>query len=138
MACSRCIMLRNDIRVHALTKSLFAFIFNHIHYSENLQLDTLMLLLNREGSFRTEGAPMESCRPAIIVSFGVTAHWLPQKGNREAGIDSVAESCGLMQSGHPQFETLRSVPLKKGDWAMTIFNFRTNSPGRSVSKVARR
>ncbi|SRR5437016_3357644 len=91
MACSRCIMLRNDIRVHALTKSLFAFIFNHIHYSENLQLDTLMLLLNREGSFRTEGAPMESCRPAIIVSFGVTAHWLPQKGDREAGIDSVAE-----------------------------------------------
>ena len=57
MACSRCIMLRNDIRVHALTKSLFLFIFNHIHYSENLQLDTLMLLLNREGSFRTESVP---------------------------------------------------------------------------------
>src|SRR5260370_38880398 len=79
MACSRCIMLRNDIRVHALTKSLFEFIFNHIHYSENLELDTLMLLLNREGSFRTEGSPMESCRPAIIVSFGVTAHWLPKR-----------------------------------------------------------
>jgi hypothetical protein len=29
--------------------------------------------------------------PAIIVSFGVAAHWLPQKGDREAGIDSVAE-----------------------------------------------
>src|SRR6266849_1770339 len=64
--------------VHGLSNSLFSFLFNHIHYSENLQLDTLMLLLNREGSFRTEGSPMESCRPAIIVSFGVTAHWRPK------------------------------------------------------------
>jgi len=32
-------------------------------------------VLNREGRFHTESAPMESCRPAIIVSFGVTAHW---------------------------------------------------------------
>src|SRR5579859_7939129 len=32
-----------------------------------------MLVLNREGRFHTESAPMESCRPAIIVSFGVTA-----------------------------------------------------------------
>src|ERR1700682_5918417 len=32
-----------------------------------------MLVLNRGGLFHTESAPMESCRPAIIVSFGVTA-----------------------------------------------------------------
>src|ERR1700680_3839199 len=32
-----------------------------------------MLVLNREGRFHTESAPMESCRPAIIVSFGVAA-----------------------------------------------------------------
>jgi hypothetical protein len=50
-----------------------------------------MLLLNREGGFHAESFPMESCRPTIIVSFGVTAHWLPHKGSREAGIDSVAE-----------------------------------------------
>jgi hypothetical protein len=37
-----------------------------------------------------------------------------QKGDREAGIDSVAESCGLMQSGHPQFETPRSAPVATG------------------------
>src|ERR1700730_12254561 len=54
---------------------------------------------------------MESCRPAIIVSFGVTAHWLPQKGSREAGIDSAAEFRGLMPFGHPRFETPRSAPV---------------------------
>ena len=70
-----------------------------------------MLLFNREGGFHTGSHPMENCWPAIIVSFGVTAHWLPQKGDREAGIDSVAEFRGLMQSGHPRFETLRSVPV---------------------------
>jgi hypothetical protein len=36
---------------------------------------------------------MESCRPAIIVSLGVTAHWRP-KGVSAAGIDSVAEFSG--------------------------------------------
>jgi hypothetical protein len=35
----------------------------------------------------------------------------PQKGFSEAGIDSVAEFCGLMPYGHPQFETPRSAPL---------------------------
>jgi hypothetical protein len=70
---------------------IFPFIFKYIHNHDNLLFDNLMLLFNREGSFHTESAPMESCRPAIIVSFGVTAHWLPQKGGREAGIDSVAE-----------------------------------------------
>jgi hypothetical protein len=34
-----------------------------------------------------------------------------RKGYGEAGIDSVAEFCGLVQSGHPQFETPRSAPL---------------------------
>jgi hypothetical protein len=73
---------------------------------------------------------MESCRPAIIVSLGVTAHWLPQKGGREAGIDSVAEFCGLAQHGHPQFETPRSAPVAQAflpvffrGWAMAIFIF---------------
>src|SRR6266853_6334409 len=70
---------------------------------------------------------MESCRPAIIVSFGVTAHWSPQKGDREAGIDSVAEFRGLMQHGHPRFETPRSAPVPQAflpvffwGWAMAI------------------
>jgi hypothetical protein len=45
---------------------------------------------------------MENCRPAIIVSFGVTAHWLPQKGDREAGIVLVAQAflpvfCSVLQ-----------------------------------------
>ena len=76
---------------------ILSFVFKYITNSDNLQLDDLMLLLNREGSFRTEGSPMESCRSAIIVSFGVTAHGghnpsvSEGNGNREAGIDSVAE-----------------------------------------------
>src|SRR6266478_976342 len=48
---------RIAMRVHAPSNSLFSFIFKHIHHSKNLQLDTLMLLLNREGSFRTESVP---------------------------------------------------------------------------------
>src|SRR6266568_4940901 len=85
---------------------------------------------------------MESCRPAIIVSFGVTAHWLPQKGDREAGIDSVAEFRGLTQHGHPRFETPRSAPVAQaflpvffGGWAMAI-SVVSDIPAcsRSVSK----
>jgi hypothetical protein len=38
-----------------------------------------MVLLNREGGFHTGSRPMENCRPAIIVSFGVTAHRRPKK-----------------------------------------------------------
>jgi hypothetical protein len=92
-----------------------------------------MVLLNREGGFHTGSRPMENCRPAIIVSFGVTAHWLPQKGNREAGIDSVAEFRGLMPFGHPRFETPRSalvpqafLPVFFRGWAMAIFIFLTS------------
>src|SRR6266852_8540689 len=103
---------------------IFSFVFKYITNSDNLQLDDLMLLLNREGSFRTEGSPMESCRPAIIVSFGVTAHWCPQGCQRSRNRFHGRVSC-LMQFGHPRFETLRSVPLKKGDWAMTILIFLT-------------
>jgi hypothetical protein len=63
-----------------------------------------MVLLNREGSFHTESSPMESCRPAIIISFGVTAHWSRTAqsvsegkfGVSAAGIDSVAEFRGVM------------------------------------------
>jgi hypothetical protein len=83
--------------IHASTNSHVPFIFKYIANFENLLFDNLMVLFNREGSFRTESSPMESCRPAIIVSFGVTAHGLLHPsvsegdGSREAGIDSVAE-----------------------------------------------
>src|ERR1700726_4510405 len=89
---------------------IFPFIFKYIHNHDNLLFDNLMLLFNREGSFHTESAPMESCRPAIIVSFGVTAHWSPQgfwcSRNRFRG----RVSC-LMQSRSSRFETLRSAPV---------------------------
>ena len=38
-----------------------------------------MLLLKSRRGLRAGSAPMESYRPAIIVSFGVTAHWSPSE-----------------------------------------------------------
>ena len=45
---------------HALTKFFLPFSFNQITAFMNLPLDSRMLRLNREGSFRTESFPMES------------------------------------------------------------------------------
>jgi hypothetical protein len=70
---------------------------------------------------------MESCRPAIIVSFGALG---PQNGVSAAGIDSVAEFREVMSA--LRIETPRSVPVKGGR-AMTIFSFLTASQRRSVS-----
>src|SRR5439155_26155179 len=75
-------------------------------------------LLNREGSFAPEASPMESCRPAIIVSFGVTVHWRP-RGTPE-GEPKHQESIpwqslvGAPLFGPPRFETPRSAPRKRG------------------------
>ena len=81
---------------------------------------------------------MERCRPAIIVSFGVTAHCGHHSpsvsegkvGRGETGIDSVAEFRGLMQFGHPRFETPRSalvpqafLPVFFRGWAVAISIF---------------
>jgi hypothetical protein len=58
-----------------------------------------------EKAFHTGNAPMESCRPAIIVSFGVAAHRRGSSPKRKrggtvrvgaAGIDSVAEFRGCL------------------------------------------
>jgi len=58
---------------------------------------------------------MESCWPAIIVSFGVTAHWRPPKGASEAGIDSVAEFRGLIRYDS---STIQNTSL--GPWSTGI------------------
>jgi hypothetical protein len=97
-------------------------------YSLAIQISSAIVKSRR--GLRTGSHPMESCRPAIIVSFGVAAHWRGSSPKRkrggtvrvsEAGIDSVAEFREAMLSS--RFETPRSVPLK-GDRAMTIFFFR--------------
>jgi len=41
-------------------KIYLLFNFNNIGAFYSRELDSLMLLSNREGSFRTEGSPMES------------------------------------------------------------------------------
>jgi hypothetical protein len=47
----------------------------------------------------------------------------------------VAEFCGLMQSGHPQFETSRSAPVFFRGWAMTILISDHPVCSRSVPNV---
>jgi hypothetical protein len=72
---------------------------------------------------------MESCRPAIIVSFGVTAHLAPVRVSVQQ--ESIPwQSFVLMQSRSSRFETLRSalvaqafVPVFFKGWAMAIFRF---------------
>src|ERR1700686_3617925 len=102
-----------------------------------------MLVLNREGRFHTESAPMESCRPAIIVSFGVTARCGPQPQASARGrlVAAKQESIPWQSFVFDAVwsSTIRNTslgPLVKGGWAMTIFNFRTIRRRRSVSENA--
>jgi hypothetical protein len=100
-----------------------------------------MLVLNREGRFHTESAPMESCRPAIIVSFGVTARCGHHSPKRKRGGRLVAAKQESIPWQSFVFDaawssTIRNTslgPLAKGGWAMTIFNFRQLRHSRSVS-----
>src|SRR5579872_6572340 len=89
--------------------------------------------MSRESSFHTEGCSMESCRPAIIVNFGVAAHWrLWKQGDSAAGIDSwqrVVKQRYLVSPS--RFKTPRSAPVT-GGWAMAIFQFEDRSRRRSV------
>src|ERR1700676_2262596 len=97
-----------------------------------------MLVLNREGRFHTESAPMESCRPAIIVSFGVTARWGSKRLQRSRNRFRGRVSClTLYRSSTIRNTSLGPVaqaflPVFWG-WAMTIFNFRQLRHSRSVS-----
>jgi hypothetical protein len=77
---------------------------------------------------------MESCRPAIIVSFGVTAHWRPKRASVQQESIPWQSFVGCLTEvsfDSPRFETSRSVPVK-GDRAMTIFIFLTTRRRRSV------
>jgi hypothetical protein len=85
-------------------------------------------------ALHTGEPPMENCWPAIIVSFGVTAHcghhspsvsegegWFQCSKNRFRGRVSWFDA----SIGRPRFETLRSAPPKKGRRAMTILKCST-------------
>jgi hypothetical protein len=59
---------------------------------------------------------MECCRPAIIVSFGVTAHWRPQRASvQQESIpwQSFVEA-NRVSYGSSRFETLVPGPCKRG------------------------
>ena len=75
----------------AFKRSLFPFTYNNIRYSEDLLLDHLMLLINREGSFHTESVPDGKLPAGNHRQFRCYCPLGPQKGFGEAGIDSVAE-----------------------------------------------
>lgn len=62
---------------------------------------------------------MENCRPAIIASFGVTAHCGPLQGDGAAGIDSLAEFRGICFSRDSKH--LAWSPSKGGGRAVAIF-----------------
>src|SRR3984893_12830277 len=87
---------------------------------------SLLLLLNREGRFHTESAPMESCRPAIIVSFGVTARCglkgSQRSRNRFRGRVSCLISMVIHDSKH-----LARPPCKRG-LSDDDFQFHDHSP----------
>src|SRR6202011_1775621 len=54
---------------------------------------------------RWKVAGRQSSSVSVLLPTGA------RKGFSEAGIDSVAEFRGLMQLGHPRFETPRSAPV---------------------------
>jgi hypothetical protein len=115
-------------------------VFKHIADFPGQSLDLRMLVLNREGRFHTESAPMESCRPAIIVSFGVTARYGPQPQASARGRLVAAKQESIPWQSFvfdaAWSSTIRNTslgPLVKGGWAMTIFNFTTIRRRRSVS-----
>src|SRR5260370_18553389 len=89
-----------------------------------------MLFCDRNRALRTGSGTMESCRPAIIVSFGVTAHWRRRKGANAAGIDSRQSFVGVTpyDSKH-----LARSPLKRGR-AGAIFMFSANLQATSRSR----
>ena len=90
---------RSQLRIFFLL-----FVFKHIAVFPGESLDPRMLVLNREGRFHTESAPMESCRPAIIVSFGVTAR------------------CGLKRSQRSRNRFRGRVSWFDAAWSSTIRN----------------
>ena len=86
-----------------------------------------MLLLDREGSFHTESVPDGKLPAGNHRQFRCYCPLVALTGYGEAGIDSVAEFRGLMQPGHPRFETPRSalvaqvfLPVFFRGWAMAI------------------
>jgi hypothetical protein len=93
-----------------------------------------MLLSNREGSFRTEGFPMESCRPAIIVSLGVTAHWAKtQTGEVAVKQESIPWQSFVFDAAWSS--TIRNTslgPPQKGGLGDDDFQLEDHSPRRSV------
>src|ERR1700704_3674885 len=59
---------------HDLNNNFLPCIVNHIAVSDDSDPVRPYAIVKSRRAFHTGNAPMESCRPAIIVSFGVTAH----------------------------------------------------------------
>ena len=62
---------------HEAKIAFILFSFNNITNLEICYLKTGCYCWIEKGAFAPKASPMESCRPAIIVSFGVTAHCGP-------------------------------------------------------------
>jgi hypothetical protein len=122
----------------------FFFLFSTRYSLYGLAIQISSAIVKSRRGLRTGSRPMESCRPAIIVSFGVTAHWRGSSPKRkrggtvrvgEAGIDSVAEFRGCLtvyRSGVHDSKHSCPAPVKRGR-AVTILFFLTIRQGRGVS-----
>jgi hypothetical protein len=63
---------------HSPRFTFILFVFKYITNFENLLFDNRMVLLNRERELSHRELPDGKLpAPAIIVSFGVAAHWWP-------------------------------------------------------------
>ena len=67
---------RVNIVIHSKIKKIVA-LFATIYSDPALGGAFSRVTVESRRELRTGSAPMESCRPAIVVSFGVTAHWSP-------------------------------------------------------------
>jgi hypothetical protein len=95
-------------------KNLFAFVYNKITPTEACYSRTACYVWIEKGAFTPKASRWKvDGRQSSSVSVLLPTCG-PQKGRSEAGIDSVAEFRGVMQQGHPRFETPRSAPLARG------------------------
>ena len=85
---------RVNIVIHSKIKNIVS-LFATIYSDPTLAAAFSRVTVESRRELRTGSTPMESCRPAIIVSFGVAAHWRRKTAFSAAGIDSVAEFRGV-------------------------------------------
>jgi hypothetical protein len=71
----RIVQLASRLRSDDTHRQTFFVLFSTRYSLYRLAIQNSSDIVKSRRGLRTGSRPMESCRPAIIVSFGVTAHW---------------------------------------------------------------